>query len=345
MESVYESPPRKRGFFVAPRKEEMDAEIQIDDIADRLLIFNKITLDRLFQLENCADCIALYVFYAKTAKWQKTNTIKATDAYIKKSLKWGADKIKRTKETLKEQGLIKVIQRRNGGKFSGWYIEVSFLVSHQNSQNPEMVGASNGEQETSALKDNSKCLKIKKEMLIRKKERKTTTFEDVFEKCQVEPELREALLEHIKSRKLNGHKMTDRALELEIAKVRRMEPTLARQVAVVEQSIENGWQGLFPLKSEISEAQIHARADALYKAEAEAMARTRLEAPQQAESVREAEVIKPEPKTPQTGSYEVVEHKDYDFAEQKKRVLEKLSAGRQKSRAEHEAWLKSRGRK
>ncbi len=166
---------------------------------------------------------------------------------------------------------------------------------------------------------------------LRKKERKTTTFDDIFEKCQVEPELREALLEHIKSRKLNGRKMTDRALELEIAKVRRMEPTIAGQVAVVEQSIENGWQGLFPLKSEISEAQIHARADALYKAEAEAMARTRVEAPQQVESVREAEVIKTEPKTPQAGSCEVVEHKEYDFEEQKRTVMAKLAEARAKN--------------
>ncbi len=339
------TPPRKRGFFVAPRKGKMDSQIQIDDIADRLLMFNKITLDRLFQLDNCADCIALYVFYAKTAKWQKTNTVKATDAYIKKSLKWGADKIKRTKETLKEQGLIKVIQRRNNGKFSGWYVEVSFLVPHQNSQNPLVVEAISGEQDTSALKDNNKCLKIKKEMLIRKNERKTTTFDDIFEKCQVEPELRDAILEHIKSRKLNGYKMTDRALELEIAKVRRLEPTLAGQIAVVEQSIENGWRGLFALKSELSEAQILARADALYKAEAEAMAKKRVEAPQQAESAREAEVTESAPKTPQTGSYEVVEHKDYDFEEQRKRVLEKLSAGRQKNRAEHEAWLESKRRR
>ena len=54
-------------------------DIKLYDIADDLLILNKITVDRLFQLENCADCIALYVFYYKTAKWQKTNTAKAND--------------------------------------------------------------------------------------------------------------------------------------------------------------------------------------------------------------------------------------------------------------------------
>ena len=63
-------------------------DIKLNDIADDLLILNKITIDRLFQLDNCADCIALYVFYYKTAKWQKTDTVKANDQYVKKSLKW-----------------------------------------------------------------------------------------------------------------------------------------------------------------------------------------------------------------------------------------------------------------
>ena len=68
-------------------------DIKLNDIADDPLILNKITVDRLFQLENCADCIALYVFYYKTAKWQKTNTVKANDQYVKKSLKWGISKM------------------------------------------------------------------------------------------------------------------------------------------------------------------------------------------------------------------------------------------------------------
>ena len=52
----------------------MDNQLKLNDIADELLIVNKITIDKLFNLENCTDCIALYLFYYKTAKWQKTNT-------------------------------------------------------------------------------------------------------------------------------------------------------------------------------------------------------------------------------------------------------------------------------
>lgn len=157
----------------------MNEELKLNDIADNLLILNKTTIDKLFVLDNCTDCIALYLFYYKTAKWQKTNTIKANDTYIKKCLKWGADKIRKTKQILKENGLINIVQRRENGKISGWYIEVSYLVSQKkiedikikvednsnNTQNQQVEKATSGNEETNALKEYIKCLKEEIEML------------------------------------------------------------------------------------------------------------------------------------------------------------------------------------
>ena len=157
----------------------MDAEIKLNDISNDLLIINKHTIDTLFHLENAADCVALYVFYYKTAKWQKTNTIKANDAYVKKSLNWGADRIKRTKQTLKEHGLIDIVQRRKDGKIAGWYVEVSYLVAQRaaddigikvvddsnNTQNQQVENATSGSQEINALKLQIKCLKKENDML------------------------------------------------------------------------------------------------------------------------------------------------------------------------------------
>ena len=51
----------------------MYQQTNLNDIADDLLIINKITVEKLYSLKNCADCIALYIFYYKIAKWQKTN--------------------------------------------------------------------------------------------------------------------------------------------------------------------------------------------------------------------------------------------------------------------------------
>ena len=145
-------------------------EIKLNDIADDLLIINKTTIDKLFALENSAECVALYVFYYKTSKWQKTNKIKANDEYVKKCLKWGYDKIRKTKQTLKENGLIEIIQDRKEGRICGWYIKVSYLVSKKsiddikikveeqevNTPDKQEVGNSrSGEQNLSALKDNN----------------------------------------------------------------------------------------------------------------------------------------------------------------------------------------------
>lgn len=153
-------------------------EIKLNDISDSLLILHKATIDKLFQLENSADCIALYVFYYKTAKWQKSNVIKASDEYVKKCLKWGNDKIRKTKQTLKENGLINIVQARTDNKISGWYIEVCYLVSQKstqnidikildskNSQNQQVAKPTSSNEETSALKEYIKCLKKEIEML------------------------------------------------------------------------------------------------------------------------------------------------------------------------------------
>lgn len=153
-------------------------DIKLNDIANDLLILNKITVDRLFQLENCADCIALYVFYYKTAKWQKTDTVKANDQYVKKSLKWGISKIQKTKQTLKEHGLIDIVQRRKDGRIEGWFIKVSYLVSERkadeikikvqdinNTKNEQVENCTSGNGETNALKEKIKCLKKEIEML------------------------------------------------------------------------------------------------------------------------------------------------------------------------------------
>jgi uncharacterized phage protein (TIGR02220 family) len=177
----------------------METTIKLNDIADDLLILNKMTIDTLFRLDNCADCISLYVFYYKTAKWQKTNTIKANDLYVKKSLKWGIDKIKRTKAILKEHGLINIVQRRKDGKIEGWYIEVAYLVTQRNLEdvkikvedcnntsnpplepstipiinntyNQQVDNPTSGEEDINALKEVIKSLKKEIKMLKNNKE-------------------------------------------------------------------------------------------------------------------------------------------------------------------------------
>ena len=49
-------------------------------------------------------------------------------------------------------------------------------------------------------------------------------------------------------RQLNKKKLTDRALQLILAKLDKLANSESEKVAILNQSIENCWQGVFPLK-------------------------------------------------------------------------------------------------
>lgn len=104
-------------------------EIELLDIADDLLVINKATVERLFQEPNI-DVLVLYLFYYKTAKWQKHNPIKANDEYSRTCLHWGLDKLKKIKKRLKEMELIEIDKRFDEKhKLEGWYVKVNYLVN------------------------------------------------------------------------------------------------------------------------------------------------------------------------------------------------------------------------
>ena len=243
-------------------------DIKLNDIADDLLILNKITIDRLFQLDNCADCIALYIFYYKTAKWQKTDTVKANDQYVKKSLKWGISKIQKTKQTLKEHGLIDIVQRRKDGKIEGWFIKVSYLVSERkadeikikvqesnNTQNEQVDNCTSGNEETNALKEKIKCLEKEIEVLKdNKKERKpkkqTKSYDEQIAEYTGNEELQNALKAFVQMRSFIKKPMTEYALKLMLKKLDELGNSETTKIAILNQSITHNWQGIFPLKDE-----------------------------------------------------------------------------------------------
>lgn len=103
-------------------------ELELLDISDELLIINKVTIEKLFKEEN-QNPLILYMFYYKTAKWQKHNPIKASDDYCKKCLHWGIDKLQSAKKRLKELQLIESIKRTDDkGKIVGWYVRINYLI-------------------------------------------------------------------------------------------------------------------------------------------------------------------------------------------------------------------------
>ena len=194
----------------------MRYNFELQDIANELLILNKSTIDTLFELENCVDCIALYIFYYRITKWQKTNIIKANDTYVKKALHWGNDKIKKTKSLLKKVGLIDIVQKRENDKISGWCLKISYIATQKeqneikilidnskNSRNLQVGKATSRFQDTNNIyysntinnirtidysnTINNNLKEIEKEKYKKEKEQeKNNTYEEYFETFWVE---------------------------------------------------------------------------------------------------------------------------------------------------------------
>lgn len=87
---------------------------------------------------------------------------------------------------------------------------------------------------------------IKKE---RKKEKKQTNYDSIINESIQEESVKQEIYEFIKMRKLMKKPLTDRALKLLISKLKKLSSIPAEQVQILDNSIMNNWQGIFPLKN------------------------------------------------------------------------------------------------
>lgn len=103
------------------------------DLSQEPIVLSKSIIDMTLKTEKPSDTLALYTFLYYTAKWQKTNTVKATTNYIMDALKWGNRRVSKIKKILKSLGLIKNV-KRNSSTNKGWYIEIKFIWSQETTQ-------------------------------------------------------------------------------------------------------------------------------------------------------------------------------------------------------------------
>lgn len=85
---------------------------------------------------------------------------------------------------------------------------------------------------------------------IEKEKNKRKTFENVFDEKIVSDILKITLKDFIDMRKTIKKPMTSRALELLIDKVRKMTTDEQEQIDILNQSIEHGWQTVYPIKQD-----------------------------------------------------------------------------------------------
>lgn len=73
---------------------------------------------------------------------------------------------------------------------------------------------------------------------------------------RVDGQVQEAVKEFIKMRKTIKAPMTDRAIVLMINKLKEMASDPETQIAILNQSIENSWKGLYPLKTQNNQTKL-----------------------------------------------------------------------------------------
>ncbi|EKE22195.1 MAG: hypothetical protein ACD_7C00020G0003 [uncultured bacterium] len=118
-------------------KEEIKSKIMIED---EIVLLTTRTLHDLFRFKkNGADAVSLYCFYYYTAKWQKTNQIKATDQFCIKGLGWGRDKFTGAKRILEHTNLIQKIMIRRNGKIARWYIKLNYIWTTKKAEEVESM--------------------------------------------------------------------------------------------------------------------------------------------------------------------------------------------------------------
>lgn len=102
---------------------------------------------------------------------------------------------------------------------------------------------------------NTKVLNTNNKKVSKAQSKPVENFDSIIQKSTESTELRDSLIEFVKFRKLIKKPMTNKALELIIAKLNKLGATDKERVAIINQSIERGWAGVFSLKDEESQGK------------------------------------------------------------------------------------------
>ena len=152
----------------------------------------------------------------------------------------------KARNSLKQLGLIDF--KTNVTKATNYKIMTISKSAQESSQDSTQDGKQVGVQDSK--QDSNTLNKLKETKLDNtKKEIKKKSFDDVFSEKNVTKELQKVLKDFMDMRKTIKKPMTSKALELLIDKVRKMSNDEMIQIAILNQSIERGWQTVYPLNS------------------------------------------------------------------------------------------------
>ena len=111
-----------------PRTTTCSQEIEIISDSSEPISVTPFLIDRLLATGDYSNLISLYLFYYRTARYQKTNQPWATISFVAKGMSWGVEKVSQKKQALIKLGLIEEIQgKREDGTFGKLFIKVNYI--------------------------------------------------------------------------------------------------------------------------------------------------------------------------------------------------------------------------
>ena len=162
----------------------------------------------------------------------------------------GYDSVKTALDELKQFGYLEVI-RHNPDETDSGRLEYEYIVHEQSifdtEQGPEkQVLEDQGLEDRPQLNTNKQNTKNKKE----KKEKAKTEIDLVLDKTNYNDALKEMIYEFIKMRKTIKKPMTTIAVKRLINKLDKFTNNDKEKIQILDKSIFNSWQDIYPLKPE-----------------------------------------------------------------------------------------------
>lgn len=166
----------------------------------------------------------------------------ASNEYLAEFCKCSANKVALAVSKLKELGYIELVS------FDGRTRKLKSRLRENQKQTLK-------KSKTDLEKEKAINITDKKEDYI-KKERKQT-YDNILDEEGIVGKKRDAVTEFIKMRKMIRKPLTDHALKLMLRELEKLSDLESEQIAILEQSIANSWQGVFPLRKNGNEPAKH----------------------------------------------------------------------------------------
>ena len=161
-------------------------------------------------------------------------------------LKISNDTFSKYLKQLVENGYITVEQVKEKGRFS----HNIYTINHTISPCPKISDTENIGIDKVDTNNNNININNNINNNSNNKESKKASYDKIIDEYTTNEELRQALIEFIKMRKLLKKPLSNNALSLNCSKLNKLANSYYEKIEIVNQSVMNSWLGFYPLKNE-----------------------------------------------------------------------------------------------